>query len=72
MGIMSRKVGELFVVTTDRMAGDPPTNSPPKRPVSFRVWTNAGWSTEHADAQTFPSLDTADEFVRANYAKVSA
>ncbi len=72
MGIMARKLGEQFVVTTDRMAGELPSKSAPKRPVSFRVWTNAGWSAEHGEAKTFPSLDVADEFVRANYAKVSA
>ena len=72
MGIMSRKLGEQFVVTNDRMAGEAPSNSAPKRPVSFRVWTTTGWSAEHQNATTFPSLDLADEFVRANYAKVSA
>jgi hypothetical protein len=71
MGIMSRKLGEQFVVTNDRMAGEPVSNTAPKRPVSFRVWTSTGWSAELEAATTFPTLDLADEFVRANYAKVS-
>jgi hypothetical protein len=36
------------------------------------VWTGGGWSANNEEAMMFESLDDADEYVRANYARVSA
>ena len=38
----------------------------------YRVWTGDDWSANSANAMSFTSLDDADEYVRANYARVSA
>lgn len=72
MGIMTRKVGEQFVITSDRMVNEVPSNRAPKKRISdeYQVWTGAQWSAVTTDATTFPSMDTADEYVRAHYALV--
>jgi hypothetical protein len=70
MGVMTRKSGENFVITSDRIAGELPTNRPPKTRVSetvFQVWTGNEWSATMTDAKTFTEIDVADEYIRANY-----
>ncbi len=37
----------------------------------YRVWTGDSWSTDVSEAKTFASMDQADEYVRANYARVT-
>jgi hypothetical protein len=72
MGVMTRKSGESFIITSDRIAGELPTSHAPKKRVSeaHQVWTGDAWSATMADAKTFSAIDAADEYVRANYAQV--
>ena len=68
MGVNTRSQGELFVVTSDRVANDLPSKSAPKRttPEVFRVWIGDLWSTEMTDAKTFRTMDEADQYVKSN------
>ncbi len=71
MGVMARKRGELHIITSDRLsAGDPAKAAPKRVSESDAVWTGSGWSFTVADAMTFPTLDEADEYLRANYTRV--
>ena len=73
MGIMTRQRGTEYVIASDRSTGEARTNRPPKgKPAeSYEVWTGDIWSTQMADAKTFTTLDTADEYVRANFNQVT-
>jgi hypothetical protein len=72
MGILTRKQGERFVVSSDR-AGPRATNRA-SRSVNdpYQVWTGFDWSSSVAAAVFFQSLDEADEYVRANFPKLMA
>jgi hypothetical protein len=72
MGVMTRKSGESYIITSDRVAGQIPTSKAPKKMVSdvYQVWTGTGWSATVTDAATFTESDSADEYIRANYARV--
>ena len=72
MGVMTRKAGEEFIITSDRMAGELPTSHAPKKRVSeaYQVWTGDDWSMTMTDAKTFAAIDVADDYIRANYALV--
>ena len=74
MGVMTRKSGEVFIITSDRAAGDLPTKHAPKARSSgvYQVWTENGWSATVADAKTFTAMGVAEEYIRANYARVMA
>lgn len=71
MGVMPRKSGEQFIITSDRVVGELPSNRIPKKPL-FQVWTGNAWSATIADATTFTAVDVADEYIRANFARVMA
>jgi hypothetical protein len=73
MGILTRKQGTGFVIGSDRNATDASTTRPPKGPLSdsIAVWTGETWSAVMNEAMTFETLDDADEYVRANFSKVS-
>jgi len=73
MGIMTRKSGTEYVISSDRSATDAPVNRAPKgRPSgNYEVWTGDAWSAEMTAAKTFGTLDDADEYVRANFKKVT-
>ena len=72
MGILTRQQGAAFVITSDRVTDAIPTKQAPRRLSDvYQVWTGAIWSTHMPDAQEFASLDAADEYVRANYAKLA-
>ncbi len=73
MGIMSRKQGSQYVISSDRTSGDAPSNRAPKgRPAeNYEVWTGDQWSAEMNNAKMFPTQDDADDYVRANFAKVT-
>ena len=73
MGVMTRPQGGAYVISSDRSPTDEPTNRAPKgRPSEcYEVWTGANWSAVMTDAQSFATLDDADEYVRANFAKVT-
>lgn len=74
MGILARKHGEEFVITSDRTSGDAPTNRPPKKLILdvYQIWTGQAWSSTMSEAKTFASLDTADDYVRANLRSMMA
>jgi hypothetical protein len=73
MGILTRKQGAAFIIGSDRSMSDAPTSRPPKVRLtdSLAVWTGAAWSNITTEALMFGTLDDADEYVRANFAKVS-
>jgi hypothetical protein len=73
MGIMARKLGTDYVISSDRSLTDAPVNRAPKRRASgsYEVWTGEIWSTVMTEAKTFGTLDDADEYVRANFKKVT-
>jgi hypothetical protein len=73
MGILTRKEGTDYVIGSDRSASDAPTSRPPKgRPSgSLEVWTGETWSAVMTEAMKFDTLDDADEYVRANFSKVT-
>src|SRR5258708_1223725 len=73
MGILTRKQWPHYVISSDRSHTDAPTSRPPKgRPsANFAVWTGDSWSEVMTDAMTFETLDSADEYVRANFSKVT-
>ena len=73
MGIMTRRQGPGFVISSDRSASDAPTNRPPKgRPSeNYEVWTGSSWSAVMSEAKSFGTLDDADDYVRVNFAQVT-
>ena len=72
MGIMTRKQGTAFVITSDSCSATAPTVRAPKRQSDvYEVWTGERWSVAMEEAKLFDTLDHADEYVRANYAKVT-
>jgi hypothetical protein len=73
MGIMARRQGDQYVITSDRMSHATPTLRAPRRMSdSYQVWTGSCWSTNIDEAMKFGSPELADEYMRANYGKVTA
>jgi len=73
MGILTRQQGEVFVITSDRVTGASATTRAPARlSETYEVWTGTSWSTHREDAVTFASLVAADEYVRANFGKITS
>lgn len=72
MGVMVRNQGEQFVITSDRVAGDLPSKSAPKRRATevYQVWTGDHWSAVASEAKTFDSMDEADEYVKLHSKQV--
>lgn len=72
LGVMPRKSGENFIITSDRVAGELPSHRVPKKTPSdvFQVWTGQEWSASITDATFFTAIDVADEYIRANFARV--
>jgi hypothetical protein len=62
-----------FVISSDRGITDAPVSRPPKgKPTrDYQVWTGDSWSSVHSDATTFNKLDEADEYVKANYRRIT-
>jgi len=73
MGILTLQQDGQFVISSDRVMTDSPVNRPPKGKPSdnYQVWTGDAWSAEHADAMTFRTMDAADEYVKANYQRLT-
>jgi len=73
MGILTLQQGGKYVISSDRSSTDAPVSRPPKARLAgdYRVWTGDAWSLVKTDAMTFDSLDDADEYVKANYARLS-
>jgi hypothetical protein len=71
MGVMARDQGDVFVVTSDRILGEPNSTRAAKKVSSaYLVWTGDSWSSAMADAKTFETADAADEYIRANSDRV--
>jgi hypothetical protein len=73
MGILTLQQDGKYVISSDRNITDAPVNRPPKgRPSGdYQVWTGNSWSFVKTDATTFDTLDEADEYVKANYPRLS-
>jgi hypothetical protein len=72
MGILTRQLGEAYIITSDTVTDEAPRKRAPRRMTGkYRVWTGDGWSTDMSAAKTFASMEQADEYVRANYARVT-
>jgi hypothetical protein len=73
MGILTLQQDGKYVISSDRSITDPPVNRPPKGGPSsdYQVWTGEHWSLVKTDASTFGTLDEADEYVKANYRRLS-
>jgi len=74
MGILTLQQGEEYVITSDCSSTDVPSKRAPKRgpSASYQVWTGDTWSPAKTDAMSFGTLDEADEYVRANYRRLSS
>ena len=73
MGILTKKWNDSYIITSDRTAeGQPSKRAPRRMSEIYQVWTGSDWSVNSAEALSFASLDAADEYVRANYARVSS
>ena len=72
MGVMTRdQGGGGFVVTSDRILGEPKNTHAAKRISStYLVWTGDRWSSDMIDAKTFTTQEAADEYIRANSERV--
>jgi hypothetical protein len=71
MGIMTRKQGTTYVISSDSCSTQAPTARAPKRQSDvYEVWTGERWSKTMEEAKLFDTLDRADDYVRANYGKV--
>jgi hypothetical protein len=73
MGILTLQQDGKYVISSDRSITDAPVSRPPKgRPSGdYQVWTGDSWSLVKTDATTFDTLDEADEYVKANYHRLS-
>jgi hypothetical protein len=73
MGILTRKHGEEFVISSDHGAPTASSARAPRRMNDiYQVWTGSEWSANIDDAVRFGSLDDADDYVRVNYQKLNA
>src|SRR5262249_44142710 len=72
MGILTRKQGERFVVSSDRASPGGGNRAPPSVREPYQVWTGFEWSSNVDAAVFFQSMDDADEYVRANFPKLMA
>jgi hypothetical protein len=71
MGVMTRDRGDVFVITTDRSPGEvKSTRAAKKMSSTYQVWTGDSWSSDMAGAKTFETAEAADEYLRANSARV--
>ena len=71
MGILTRRHGDLFVISSDRRARWVADGPRAASSDTFQVWTGQCWSPTKEEAMTFASLDAADEYVRANFRRVT-
>jgi hypothetical protein len=71
MGVLTRSLDDVFVITSDFDAANPKAKMAPKRlPTTYQVWTGRTWSESPAEAVRFPTLDAADEYVRRHYPEI--
>ncbi len=72
MGVMTQKHNDQYIITSDRGSADAPNKMAPKRrsTTALHVWTGERWSTDPADAKTFPTLEAADAYTQTNLVRV--
>ena len=72
MGVMTQKHDDHYIITSDRGSADPPNKTAPKRrsTAELHVWTGERWSTDIAEAKTFPTLEDADAYTQTHVARV--
>jgi hypothetical protein len=72
MGVMTQKHENLYIITSDRGAADPPNKMAPKRrsTTALHVWTGDHWSTDISHAKTFPTAEAADAYTQTNVVRV--
>jgi hypothetical protein len=73
MGILTLQQDGKYVISSDRSITDAPVSRPPKVKPSgdYQVWSGDSWSSVKTDATTFDTMDEADEYVKANYHRLS-
>ncbi len=72
MGILTRRLEDAFVISSDHVGEDVTSRrAPAPRSTAFQVWTGSRWSTVPTEGLTFASLDAADGYVRVNYTALS-
>jgi hypothetical protein len=72
MGSMTRKQGTTFVFTSDSCLTAGYSARAPKRQSNvYEAWTGECWSKTVEEAKQFDTVDHADEYVCANYGKVT-
>ena len=74
MGVMARVQDEVYVITSDRISGDSPSKTAPKRQLDrvFQTWTGEKWSSVASDAITFEAIEDADDYIKDNSARLMA
>ncbi len=72
MGVMARAQDEHFVITSDRILGDSPSKTAPKRVNDqiYQIWTGNNWSAIASDAIKFAEMDDADDYIKENSARL--
>jgi hypothetical protein len=67
MGVVARKRDERFVVTSDRNPGAAANKrAPSDLSDTYLVWTGDSWSSAMTDAETFDTMEAAEDYIRAN------
>ena len=72
MGIMTRPLGDAFIITSDRNLDDPPSRAPKRHSDYQLVWTGSAWSKTLTEAMSFATEDEADAYTNANYARINS
>ena len=71
MGVMTRDRGDVFVITSDRIAGEAKSTRAAKNlSPTYLVWTGDEWSSAMTDAKTFATEDAADEYIKVNSSRI--
>jgi hypothetical protein len=71
MGVIARKRDERFVITSDRQPDSAANKRAPKNlSETYLVWTGDSWSSTMSDAEIFATMDSAEEYIKTNYARV--
>jgi hypothetical protein len=71
MGVLTRSLDDVFVITSDFDAANPKSKTAPKRlPTTYKVWTGRTWSDAATEAMKFPTLDEADDYVRHHFVEI--
>jgi hypothetical protein len=71
MGVMARMRDERFVIASDRNPdGSANKRAPRTLTDTYLVWTGDSWSSVMTDAETFDTIEAAEEYILANSDRV--